>query len=66
MSDFAAKNTSPANASIVSDFLRTEIVKLGKVTVVEKSSMDKILAKGRVPANRMHGIKLRRKTWENT
>jgi len=44
ISDFAGKNVSAADASIVADFMRTELVKSGKYNVVDKSNMDKILA----------------------
>lgn len=44
VSDFAGKNVSAADASIVADFMRTELVKSGKYNVVDKSNMDKILA----------------------
>ena len=44
VSDFAGKNVSASDASIVADFIRTELVKAGKYNVVDKSNMDKILA----------------------
>jgi TolB-like protein len=44
VADFAGKNVSQADASIVADFLRTELVNTGKCNVVEKANMDKILA----------------------
>ena len=44
VADFAGKNVSQADASIVADFLRTELVGTGKCNVVEKANMDKILA----------------------
>jgi hypothetical protein len=44
VSDFAGKNVSAADASIVADFIRTELVKSAKYNVVDKSNMDKILA----------------------
>lgn len=44
VADFAGKNVSQADASIVADFLRTELVNTGKFNVVEKANMDKILA----------------------
>ena len=44
VADFAGKNVSQADASIVADFLRTELVSTGKCNVVEKANMDKVLA----------------------
>ncbi|MEW6556878.1 MAG: CsgG/HfaB family protein [Elusimicrobiota bacterium] len=44
VADFAGKNVSQADASIVADFLRTELVRIGFYTVIEKANMDKILA----------------------
>ncbi|MEW6557898.1 MAG: PorV/PorQ family protein [Elusimicrobiota bacterium] len=44
VADFVAKNVSSADASIVADFLRTELVKTEKFNVIEKANMDKILA----------------------
>ncbi|MEW6558226.1 MAG: CsgG/HfaB family protein, partial [Elusimicrobiota bacterium] len=44
VADFTAKNVAASDSSIVSDFLRTELVKLGGFNVVEKANMDKILA----------------------
>lgn len=44
VADFVGKNISAADASIVTDFLRTELVKTGEFNVVEKANMDKILA----------------------
>ena len=44
VADFSGKNVSAADASIVGDFLRTELVRLGTYNVIEKANMDKILA----------------------
>jgi curli biogenesis system outer membrane secretion channel CsgG len=44
IADLSGKNVSQADASIVSDFLRTELVSTGKCNVVEKANMDKVLA----------------------
>ncbi|MBI5574536.1 MAG: IPT/TIG domain-containing protein [Elusimicrobia bacterium] len=44
VADFAGKNVSQADASIVTDFLRTELVNMRKFNIVEKGNMDKILA----------------------
>ncbi|MEW6556970.1 MAG: CsgG/HfaB family protein [Elusimicrobiota bacterium] len=44
VADFTGKNVSAADASIVADFLRTELVGIGFYTVIEKANMDKILA----------------------
>ncbi|MEW6040075.1 MAG: CsgG/HfaB family protein, partial [Elusimicrobiota bacterium] len=44
IADFQAKNVSAADASIVADFLRTELVNIGYFNVIEKANMDKILA----------------------
>ncbi|MEW6556880.1 MAG: PorV/PorQ family protein [Elusimicrobiota bacterium] len=44
VADFGGKNVSQADASIVADFLRTELVQTGIYTVIEKANMDKILA----------------------
>lgn len=42
--DFNGKNVSAADASIVTDFVRTELVKSGKYNVIDKYNMDKILS----------------------
>ncbi len=42
--DFDGKNTSQANASIISDFIRTDLVRIGNYNIIEKANMDKILA----------------------
>ncbi|MBN1621796.1 MAG: hypothetical protein JW871_04315 [Endomicrobiales bacterium] len=42
--NFTPKNVSAPEASIISDFIRTEIVKLNKYTVVEKNNMELLLA----------------------
>lgn len=44
VAEFSGKNVSQADASIVSDFLRTELVKNDDYVVVEKANMEKILA----------------------
>ncbi|MBI5574334.1 MAG: PorV/PorQ family protein [Elusimicrobia bacterium] len=44
VADFGGKNVSAADASIVADFLRTELVNSGVYNVIEKANMDKILA----------------------
>ncbi|MEW6555863.1 MAG: CsgG/HfaB family protein [Elusimicrobiota bacterium] len=44
VADFAGKNVSAADASIVADFLRIELVNTNLYSVVEKGNMDKILA----------------------
>ncbi|MBN1385300.1 MAG: PorV/PorQ family protein [Elusimicrobia bacterium] len=44
VADFAGKNVSQADASIVADFLRTDLVNTGVYTVIEKANMDKVLA----------------------
>jgi len=44
VADFAGKNVSQADASIVADFLRTELVNTGVYNVIEKANMEKILA----------------------
>ncbi|MFH0947725.1 MAG: CsgG/HfaB family protein [Elusimicrobiota bacterium] len=44
VADFSGKNVSAADASIVADFLRTELVNIGTYDVIEKANMDKILA----------------------
>ncbi|MFH0947907.1 MAG: PorV/PorQ family protein [Elusimicrobiota bacterium] len=44
VADFVAKNVSQSDASIVADFVRTELVNIGVYKVIEKASMDKILA----------------------
>lgn len=44
VADFSGKNVSQADASIVADFLRTELVQTGIYNVIEKANMDKILA----------------------
>ena len=44
VAEFTGKNVSQADASIIADFLRTELVNTNKCAVVEKANMDKILA----------------------
>lgn len=44
VADFAGKNVSAADASIVADFLRTDLVSIGAYKVIDKNNMDKILA----------------------
>ncbi|OGS45460.1 MAG: hypothetical protein A2539_10040 [Elusimicrobia bacterium RIFOXYD2_FULL_34_15] len=42
--DFEGKSVSHTDASIVTDFLRTELVNIGAFNIIEKNNMDKILA----------------------
>jgi len=42
--DFKALNVSAADAAAITDFIRTSLVNTGKYTVLERGSMDKILA----------------------
>jgi hypothetical protein len=44
VADLVGKNVSPMDASIIGDFLRTELVNTGIYNVVEKANMEKILA----------------------
>ncbi|OGS33504.1 MAG: hypothetical protein A2293_08265 [Elusimicrobia bacterium RIFOXYB2_FULL_49_7] len=44
VAEFTGKNVSQADASIVSDFLRTEMVNSNAFKLVEKANMDKLLA----------------------
>jgi len=44
VADFAGKNVSAMDGSIVADFLRTELVNIGVYKVIDKANMDKILA----------------------
>ncbi|MDD5687799.1 MAG: 6-bladed beta-propeller [Elusimicrobia bacterium] len=44
IADFSGKNISIVDASIISDFLRTELVNIGDFNVIEKNNMDKLLA----------------------
>lgn len=44
VADLSAKNVSAADASIVADFLRTELVNTRRFNVIEKANMEKILA----------------------
>ncbi|MBN1383351.1 MAG: PorV/PorQ family protein [Elusimicrobia bacterium] len=44
VADFVGKNVSQADASIVTDFIRTELVKIGRFNVVEKANMNEILS----------------------
>lgn len=44
VTEFVGKNVSAMDSSIVSDFLRTELVRTKFFRVVEKANMDKILA----------------------
>lgn len=44
VADFSGKNVSQSDASIVAEFLRTELVNMRKFKIVEKGNMDKILA----------------------
>ncbi|OGS33509.1 MAG: hypothetical protein A2474_08745 [Elusimicrobia bacterium RIFOXYC2_FULL_34_12] len=43
VADFSSKNVSSSDASIVADFLRTELVNIGNFNVVEKTNMNKLL-----------------------
>ncbi|MEK7474361.1 MAG: CsgG/HfaB family protein [Candidatus Coatesbacteria bacterium] len=42
--DLQAQGVSPTDAAVISDMLRSELIKTGKVNVIEKSNMDRILA----------------------
>ncbi|MCB4790805.1 MAG: PorV/PorQ family protein [Elusimicrobia bacterium] len=44
VSEFIAKNTSAADASIVTDFIRTELVSCGEFNILERANMEMILA----------------------
>jgi len=44
VAEFVAKNVSQADASIVADFLRTEMVKTGAFNVMDRNNMDTVLA----------------------
>ena len=44
VADFAAKNVSQADASIVADLLRTELVGIGAFNIMERNNMDAVLA----------------------
>jgi len=44
VAEFVGKNVSQADASITADFFRTELVQTEMFNVIEKASMDKILA----------------------
>ncbi|MEW6041248.1 MAG: PorV/PorQ family protein, partial [Elusimicrobiota bacterium] len=44
VADFAAKNVSAADASIVSDFIRTELVKSEAFKVMDRGNMEMLLA----------------------
>jgi TolB-like protein len=51
VADFAAKNVSGADASIASDFLRTELVNSGVFTVMDRKNMEIILAEQNLQAS---------------
>ena len=44
MADFTGKNVSQADASIVGDFLRTELVNTRLFLVMDRNNMDSVLA----------------------
>lgn len=44
MAEFVGKNVSQADASIVTDFLRTELVSAGLFNVMDRNNMDTVLA----------------------
>lgn len=44
VADFTGKNVSQADASIVTDFLRTQLVAGGTVNVMDRNNMDTVLA----------------------
>ncbi|OGS55081.1 MAG: hypothetical protein A3J79_01195 [Elusimicrobia bacterium RIFOXYB2_FULL_62_6] len=44
VADFIGKNVSQADASIVGDFLRTELVNTGQFNVMDRNNMDTVLA----------------------
>ncbi|MBU2574002.1 MAG: hypothetical protein KKH28_08010 [Elusimicrobia bacterium] len=44
VADFIGKNVSQADASIVADFLRTELVNTGSFNVMDRNNMDTVLA----------------------
>ncbi len=45
--DFSGKNVSSEDASIFSDMVRSDMVKLNKVNVIDKTNMDKLLAESK-------------------
>ena len=51
VSEFTGKNVSQADASIVSDFLRTELVNTGAFNVMDRNNMDTILAEQKFQAS---------------
>jgi len=51
VADFAGKNVSQADASIVADFLRTEIVSAGGFEVVDRNNMEAVLAEQRLESS---------------
>ncbi|MBI4802786.1 MAG: hypothetical protein HY796_09725 [Elusimicrobia bacterium] len=44
VAEFIGKNVSQADASIVADFLRTELVNTGRFNVMDRNNMDAVLA----------------------
>ncbi|MBU2573167.1 MAG: CsgG/HfaB family protein [Elusimicrobia bacterium] len=44
VAEFTGKNVSQADASIVADFLRTELVNTGLYKVMDRNNMDTVLA----------------------
>ena len=44
VAEFTGKNVSQADASIVTDFVRTELVKTGRFNVMDRNNMDTVLA----------------------
>jgi curli biogenesis system outer membrane secretion channel CsgG len=51
VAEFTGKNVSQADASIVSDFLRTELVNTGAFNVMDRNNMDTILAEQKFQAS---------------
>ena len=47
VSDFSGKNVPAEDASIFSDMVRSDMVKLNKVNVIDKGNMDKLLAESK-------------------
>ncbi|MBI4802151.1 MAG: hypothetical protein HY796_06470 [Elusimicrobia bacterium] len=51
VADFIGKNVSQADASIVADFLRTELVNTGLFNVMDRNNMDTVLAEQKFQAS---------------